>query len=197
MTPSIARRRVLRHSRNGLALGSGVLLLAGLPVRRAELAGHAGHRGARKWFVHHHRRTARRRDPAAELAGDGRRRHGRQRVGHRGHATARRHVLRCGEAVAGGRRQPSAELDGDGRTDLAARLPARANSSRRSKDSGEAQAQRRLEHPAQRRPVATRPPRRCCPRWAWWSTRAISVRCRTSPTRRTPRSPAAPAASPS
>ncbi len=96
-----------------------------LPVRRPELAGHAGHRRARQRLLHHHRRTARRRHTAAELPGDGRRRHRRQRVGHRGGATARRHVLRGGEAVAGGRRQPAAELDGDGRADLAAGLPAR------------------------------------------------------------------------
>lgn len=37
-------------------------------------------------------------------------------------------------------------------------------------------------------PAAIRPPKRCCPRSASWSTRAISVRCRTSPTRPTPRS---------
>ena len=72
-----------------------------LLVRRAELAGHAGHRGPRRGFLHDHRRTARCRDAAAELAGDGRRRHRRQRVGHRRRAAARRHVLRGGEAVAG------------------------------------------------------------------------------------------------
>ena len=32
--------------------------------------------------------------------------------------------------------------------------------------------------------------------WAWWSTRAISVRCRISPMRRTTRSPGGRAASP-
>ena len=69
-----------------------------------DMPGTAGH-GTR--LLQDHRRTARRRDAAAELAGDGRRRHRRQRVGHRRRAAARRHVLRGGEAVAGRERQPA------------------------------------------------------------------------------------------
>ena len=159
-----------------------------LLVRRAELAGHARHRRARQGLVHHHRRTARRGDAAAELAGDGRRRHRRQRVRHRGHAAARRHVLRRGQAVARRRRATC-------RPTRRRRSPrprcsghSTSNSPRPADEARAGQAERRLQHPGRAAPAATRPPRRCCPRWAWWSTRAISVRCRTSPTRPMPRS---------
>ena len=56
---------------------------------------------------------------------------------------------------------------------------------------GRGQAGRGLEHPAGPHRSLSRPPRKCCRRWAWWSTRAISVRCKTSPTRPTTRSRAA------
>ena len=55
-------------------------------VQRRELAGHARHRRTRPRPDRHHRGTTRRGESAAELAGQGRRRHGRQRVGHRRHA---------------------------------------------------------------------------------------------------------------
>jgi phospholipid/cholesterol/gamma-HCH transport system substrate-binding protein len=46
MTPATARRRILRHARNGLALGTGVLLLAGCQfggLNSLDMPGTAGH----------------------------------------------------------------------------------------------------------------------------------------------------------
>ena len=63
-----------------------------LPVRWAELTEHAGYRRPWSGRLQHHGRGARCRNDAAELAGDGRRRHGRQRVGRGCGATVRRQL---------------------------------------------------------------------------------------------------------
>ena len=140
-------------------------------------------------------RTARRGDAAAELAGDGRRRHRRQRVGHRGRAASGRHVSMRRSNCRW--TQTSNCRPTPPRRSPRPRCWARSTSSwpRRRRAGGRAGW---LEGSRSRStaPVAIPPPRKCCRRWVSWSTRAISVRCRTSPTRRTPRSPAGPAPSP-
>ena len=88
-------------------------------------------------------------------------------------------------------RQPARQRHRAGGTDLAAGLPAH-----RARRAGRRARRRQTRRDGSRRsrwtaPAATRPPRKCCHRWASWSTRAISVRCKTSPTRPTTRSPAA------
>ena len=99
------------------------------------MPGTAGHGDG---LLHDHRRAARCGHAAAELAGDGRRRHGRQRVGHRRGAASRRHLLRGGQAVAGQERQPARERDCEGGADLAAGFAAHrtGGASRTSPKSG-------------------------------------------------------------
>ncbi len=157
------------------------------------MPGTAGHgSGSYKITV----RATRRRHPAAELAGDGRRRHRGQRVGNRRGSASGRHVL-CGRpAVAGPERQAARECHGQGCADLTAGFPARRIGRAGRREAAVGQAQGRLDRFRWTAPVATRRPRRCCPRSAWWSTRAISVRCKTSPMRPTTRSRAGKAASP-
>ena len=141
---------------------SGQALLVGLPVggaRRArccwrvaqfgglnslDMPGTAGH-GAGSYTDH--RRTARCGHVAAELAGDGRRRHGRQRVRHRRRAASRRHVLRRGQTVAGPQRQPAGQCHRQGGTDLTAGLTAhRVGRARRG--TRRRKTRRGLHHPA-------------------------------------------------
>ena len=174
-----------------VAIGSGAVLLAGCAFGGLNSLDMPGTEGHGNGLLHHHRRTARRGDAAAELAGDGRRRHRRQRVGHRGRAAARRHVLRGGQGVAG--RRASTCPPTRRRRSRRPRCSARSTSTspRRSDQPAAGQAARGLRTSRWTAPAAIRPPKRCCRRSASWSTRAISVRCKTSPTRRTPRSPAA------
>ena len=82
-------------------IGCGQRAAGRLPVRRAELPAVARHR--RSWLrrIRDHRRTSRRGDVAAELAGHGRRRHRGQCRRHRGKAAARR-ILLCRSEIGAG-----------------------------------------------------------------------------------------------
>ena len=101
---------------------------------------------------------------------------------------SRRKLLCRSQIGAGPQRGVAGQLDRPGGADLAARFPARrAGAPRRtSRRSAGWSTVRPSRSPA---PVAIRPPRRCSPRSVWWSTRAIWVRCKRSPTRPIRRSP--------
>ena len=121
---NLLHSKASRAAQRTVAIAAGSRAACRLLVRRPELARHAGHGRARFRLLQDHGSASRRRDPAAELAGDGRRRHRRQCVGHRGDSASGRHLL-CGRAaVVGQERQPARERDGQGCADLAAGLPA-------------------------------------------------------------------------
>ena len=172
----VARQRIW-------SLGS--VLLAGCQFGGLNSLYDARHGRARPRLLHDHRRTARRGDAAAELAGDGRRRHRRQCLGHRRPCSGSDgSFYRRSEVGAGQERRAAGQRDREGRPDLAAGFactsswphrsdePAIGRLERRSRDPAESDTGRYPDH----RGSASR-------RWAWWSTRAMSVRWRTSPTR--------------
>ena len=112
-------------------------------VRWVELAQHARHGRAPAGLLQDHDSATRRRHPAAELPGDGRRRHRGKRVGNRRGSASGRHV-QCGRtAVAGPERQAARECHGQGCADLTAGFPA-CRFGRAGRPEGRRSAQGRL-----------------------------------------------------
>ena len=128
-----------------------------MPIRRAELAGHAGHRGPRpgSYAITVELPTWR---PCRRIAGDGRRRDRRQCVGHRGRATPRRNVLRRGPSCRWTRTSTCPGTPPRGRPNLTAGIPAhrtrrtgRPTGDRRLKDGSKIPMTRTGRYPDHRR----------------------------------------------
>ena len=131
-----------------VAISSGAVLLAGCQfggLNSLDMPGTAGH-GSGSYTDH--RRTARCGDAAAELAGDGRRRHRRQRVRHRRGAASRRHVLRRGAAVAGRATSTCRPTPPPRWRRPRCWAPSTSSWPRPSTGSGRRQARRGLQYPA-------------------------------------------------